>query len=41
MNIPVKFGKNPVSSSEEKFFKEKIYGRTHARTDGRTADTTP
>ena len=36
MNIPVKFGKNPVVVSEEKFFKEKVYGRTHGRTDGRT-----
>ena len=24
--------------SEEKFFKEKVYGRTHGRTDGRTHD---
>ena len=38
MNIPVKFGKNPVSVSEEKFFTEKVYGRTHGRTDGRTHD---
>ena len=35
-NIPVKFGKNPIYSFEEKFFEGKVYGRTHGRTDRRT-----
>ena len=32
----MKFGKNPVNSSEEKFFEGGVCGCTHARTDGRT-----
>ena len=35
-NIPVKLVKIQSIVAEEKFFKEKVYGRTQGRTDGWT-----